>query len=884
VTFLPLSWEEIQANAVRFTKRWKDAWDEKSEAQSFVRAFLAVFGVEDASAVGRFEQRALREQGRGFMDYFWPQKIAIEMKTKGKDLNGAYEQLKEYVLHLPAEDMPGLLMVCDFENIVLYRRTTNDRHAFKTKDLRKHVRQFANIAGYETTREIEEQVEVNVSAAEKMAKLHDALKSHGYEGHHLEIYLVRLLFCMFADDTGIFPQQSFLNYIENSKEDGSDLSERIGRLFEVLDMPDEVRAKRTLLAADLKQFRYINGGLFEVLLPSADFDSKMRQTLLDCCHFDWNKISPAIFGAMFQGVMDKDQRRELGAHYTSEDNILKLINPLLMDELWSEFERVKTDLTALDDFHEKISCLKFLDPACGCGNFLIITYRELRRLELEILKMKMSRQMVLDLSTLLKVNVEQFYGIEYEDFPCQIAQVGMWLIDHQMNLRASEMFGAYYARLPLTKSATIINGNALRIEWSKICKPDYILGNPPFNGARTMTQAQKDDISVVFGNLKGAGNLDYVTAWYKKAADLAEGTHIRCAFVSTNSVAQGEQPSILWKPLMDRGVYINFGIPTFKWSNEARGKAAVHCVIIGFSYIKTEQINQYLLNAPIVFIESRQHPLCSVPEIGIGNKPIDGGNFLFTKAEKDDFIRKEPESAKWFRSWIGSDEFINGYTRYCLWLGECPPNELRKMPEAMKRIEAVHQFRLESKSEPTRKLAERPTHFHVENMPTGNYVVIPEVSSERRVYIPIGFMSPETLCSNLVKIVPNATLYHFGILTSNVHMAWTRTVCGRLKSDYRYSKDIVYNNFPWPDVLDDQKAEIEKLAQDILDVRALFPQSSLADLYDPLTMPPKLLKAHQNLDRAVMKLYGFSPKVTEPEIVAALMKRYQRLMEREANI
>jgi len=588
---------------------------------------------------------------------------------------------------------------------------------------------------------------------------------------------------------------------------------------------------------------------------------------------------------MFQGVMDKNQRRELGAHYTSEENILKLINPLFMDELWKEFDRVKTDPTALEYFHDKISRLKFLDPACGCGNFLIITYRELRLLELEILKMRIgvTRQRVLDISPLFKVNVEQFYGIECEDFPCQIAQVGMWMIDHQMNLRVSEHFGQYYARLPLTQSATIVRGSALRIDWESIVPKkelSYILGNPPFNGARTMSGAQKEEMLNVYGNANGVGNLDYVTAWYKKAAELMADTKIKAAFVSTNSITQGEQVAFLWKPLMECGIYINFGIPTFKWSNDAKGKAAVHCVIVGFSYFKTSpNINPYLIEAPTVFIESRQHPICKVPEIGIGNKPIDGGNYLFTALEKDEFLKKEPQAIKWFRPWIGADEFINGYTRFCLLLKYCPPNELRKMPEAMKRIEAVRNYRLASKSDGTRKIANTPLRFHVENIPNTNYIVIPEVSSERRIYIPLGFVSPDVLSSNLVKIMPNATLYHFGILTSNVHNAWMRAICGRLKSDYRYSKDIVYNNFPWPDTPDEQKVIIEKLAQSILDARALFPESSLADLYDPLTMPPELLKAHQNLDRTVVKLYGFANKdTTETEIVAALMERYQNIV------
>jgi len=897
---MQLSWEIIHANATAFQKRWKDKRSEKSEAQSFVRDFLAVFGVEDAAAVGRFEDPALRESGRGWMDYFWPKQIAIEMKSKGKDLDEAYKQLKDYVVHLPVEEMPELLMVSDFENIVLYHRTTSRKKQFKTKDLLKHVRRFAKIAGYETVREMEDQLEVNIQAAEKMARLHDALESHGYEGIDLEIFLVRLLFCLFAEDTNIFPQDCFLNYVLNSKEDGTNLSERIRSLFEVLNMPDEVRVKRTLLSADLKQFRYIDGGLFQEQLPSADFDAKMRQTLIDCARFDWSKISPAIFGAMFQGVMQKDQRRELGAHYTDLDNILKLLNPLFLDDLWQEFERVKTDTKLLNQFHDRIAGLKFLDSACGCGNFLMIAYRELRLLEIEVLKMRIgsTRQKRLDISPLLKVNVEQFYGIEIEDFPCQVAMVGMWLTDHQMNLRVAEEFGQYHPRLPLTQSATIIHGNALRIDWENIVPKEelsYIISNPPYSGARIMTARQKEDIRLVFGTQKNVGNLDYVTAWYQKATEVMIGTEIRTGFVSTNSITQGEQVAVLWKPLMERGAHIDFAYRTFKWWNEAKGKAQVHCVIIGFSFANIPQkfifdgesknsvtrINPYLVEAPDVFLESRSKPLCDVPKIGIGNKPIDDGNYLFTKDEMKAFLKIEPQAKKWFRPWIGSDELINGYQRYCLWLGDCPPSELRQMPEAIKRIEAVQKFRLNSKSAPTRRLAETPRRFHVENMPGSNYIVIPEVSSERRKYIPIGFLTPDILCSNLVKIIPNATLYHFGILTSRVHMAWTRAVCGRLEMRYRYSKDIVYNNFPWPGVTDEPKAKIEELAQAVLDARALFPDACLADLYDPPTMPSELVKAHRDLDRAVMKLYGFKKDMNEAEIVAALMERYKKLLENQ---
>lgn len=895
---MSLTWESIQGNAIAFVTRWKDASNEEAQAQSFTTDFLKVFGIDDPEKTGDFEYKVSLDEGRtGYIDYLWKKKLAIEMKSRGKDLNKAYTQLKEYVFHLPDEDMPDMLMVCDFATIVLHSRTTGEKFSFKTKDLRKHIKRFADIAGYETTRIYENQIDVNVKAAEKMARLHDALKEYGYEGHCLEVYLVRILFCLFADDTGIFPDSSFANYIENSREDGSDLSSRLAQLFEILNCSDVIRAKRKLLTPTLLQFRYINGGLFAQSLPFADFNAKMRQTLLDCCAFDWNKISPAIFGAMFQGVMDKKQRRELGAHYTSEENILKLINPLFMDALWREFDRVKAVPARLDAFHHKIASLKFLDPACGCGNFLIITYRELRLLELEILKMKTNTgQRHLDISTMLKVSVEQFYGIEYEDFPCQIAQVGMWLMDHQMNLRVADMFGMYYARLPLTQSATIVHANALRMDWEDVVPAkelSYILGNPPFVGARIMSAEQKDDLLHVFEDTKNAGNLDYVCCWYKKAVEIMQkNRRISTALVSTNSIAQGEQVAILWKPFFDKGIHIHFAYRTFKWSNEAKGKAAVHCVIVGFgmqkqtdNFIvnndtrhKAENINGYLIDASNICIESRKKPLCAVPEIGIGNKPIDGGYYLFTEAEKNEFVKKEPLSEKYFRKWLGSEEFINGKVRYCLWLGDCPPSELKSMPECLKRVDAVKKYRLASKSAPTRKLADKPRRFHVENMPTSEYIVIPEVSSENRYYIPLGFLSPDILSSNLVKIIPNATLYHFGILTSSVHMAWTRAVAGRLKSDYRYSKDIVYNNFPWPEADGKQKATIEPLAQAVLDARALFPESSLADLYDPLTMPPELLKAHQKLDRAVMKLYGFKANMAEAEVVAKLFERYQRLV------
>lgn len=895
---MQLSWDAIQANAVAFSKRWKDAHNEEAEAQAFQIDFLRVFGVADPVHVGDFEFKVPLAAGKtGYIDYLWKGRIAIEMKSRGKDLNAAFSQLQNYVQHLPESEIPDLWMVCDFAAIRLCRRSTSEIFTFKVKDLRKHIKRFADIAGYTTERVRDGQIEVNVKAAEKMARLHDALKGHGYEGHSLEVYLVRLLFCLFADDTGIFPQDSLFRYLDASKPDGSDLSERIGKLFEVLNMPEEVRAKRTLLSDELRQFRYINGGLFKDLLPSAEFDAKMRRILIDCLNFDWNKISPAIFGAMFQGVMDKNQRRELGAHYTSEENILKLINPLFMDGLWKEFERVKTAPAALDRFHNKIGRLKFLDPACGCGNFLIITYRELRLLELEVLKMKVgSSQLVLDVTPLLKVGVQQFYGIEYEDFPCQIAAVGMWLMDHQMNLRVSEQFGHYYARLPLTQSATIVHGNALRIDWESVVPKSelsFILGNPPFVGRRYRSAEQIEDIARNFSYK----DLDYVACWYKRAAQYIQNTTVECAFVSTNSICQGEQVSALWEALFtDYGIRINWAYRTFKWSNEAKGKAAVYCIIVGFSLLDhpekfifdedngsdtnksvqvAKHINAYLVDAPDVFLHVRSKPVCAVPLMKNGNVPLDGDAL---KIEENDY--QEFQDCKYVKRLLGGYELLHNAKRYVLWLVGASPAEINRMPQVKKRIEMCRKARLEMKDAASRKLSETPMLFRDTNNPDA-FIALPMVSSERRKYIPLGYFDGDTIPTNQVQTIPNATLYHFGILTSSVHNAWTRAVCGRLEMRYRYSKDIVYNNFPWPEATDEQKNNVEKLAQGVLDARALFPESSLADLYDPLTMPPELLKAHKSLDALVMKLYGFKKDMNEAEVVARLMERYQSLVSKE---
>ena len=898
---MPLSWNEIKDRALRFSKEWGDESSEDAEAKSFLDAFFNVFGVA-RKRVATFEQRIKKLDGRsGYIDLLWKGILLIEQKSRGKDLDRAFQQAKDYFPGLKDRDAPRYILVSDFARFRLYDLEEGKQHEFTLAEFYKNVRLFGFIAGYQTTA-YKEQDPVNIQAAERMGRLHDKLKEIGYEGHHLELYLVRLLFCLFAEDTSIFERRQFQDLIEQrTSEDGADLAQWISSLFEVLNAPPEKRLKK--LDEQLLAFPYVNGSLFAELLPSAAFDTCMRQLLLDCCALDWSRISPAIFGSLFQSVMNATLRRNLGAHYTSEKNILKLIKPLFLDELRSEFERLKTNKKRLVEFHQRLATFKFLDPACGCGNFLVIAYRELRLLELDVLRALDKGEASLDVVQFnILCDVDQFYGIEIEEFPAQIAQTALWLMDHQMNMRVSEEFGKYFVRLPLQKSATIVHGNALRKDWREIIKPEalsYILGNPPFGGAKFINEEQRADMAAVFADVPSAGLLDFVAAWYRKAADyMADNPKIKAAFVSTNSITQGEQVGVLWPDLLSHGVKIHFAHQTFQWSSEARGQAAVHCVIIGFALhdaddkrifdyetvqaepheVKVKNINPYLVDVGDLVIVRRGKPICPVPEIGIGNKPIDGGHYLFTTEERDEFLKREPDAAPYFHRWLGADEFLNGYDRWCLWLGDCPPDVLKRMPEAVKRVEAVRRYRLNSKSAPTRKLAANPTRFHVQNMPDSDYLLIPGVSSERRTYIPLSFMPPTVIASNLCLIIPNATLYHFGVLSSAMHMAWVRSVCGRLKSDYRYSAGIVYNNFPWPMTpTDKQKKTIEDVAQAVLDARTQFPNASLADLYDPLTMPAALTKAHHKLDAAVDRAYAKRTFTGDSDRVAFLFELYQQI-------
>ncbi|MCI5181754.1 MAG: class I SAM-dependent DNA methyltransferase [Candidatus Electrothrix sp. AW1] len=899
---MPLSWNEIRNRAFAFAAEWKDETSEHAEAKSFWDDFFHVFGIS-RRRVAAFEKHIKKGDGKaGFIDLLWKGVLLIEHKSKGRDLDRAHQQATDYFSGLTEKELPKFILVSDFEHFRLYDYDQGGDIVaeFQLVDLPANIKHFAFMAGYTAT-EVRPEDPVNIKAAEKMGRLHDELKAIGYTGHDLERYLVRLLFCLFAEDTGIFEKNLLRDLIQlHTAEDGSDLADRLNHLFQVLNTSHAQRLQT--LPEHLAAFEYINGDLFAESLPVAGFTADMRNMLLDACELNWAGISPAIFGSLFQSVMDAKQRRNLGAHYTSEANILKLINPLFLEELHAEFARVKKSKKKLNEFHAKLSRLTFLDPACGCGNFLVITYRELRLLELEVLKtLYPGGQGGVDVGMLIRVNVDQFFGIEYEEFPAQIAQVAMWLVDHQINLKVSEEFGMYFARIPLQSSANIVHGNALKIPWESVVAQErlsYILGNPPFIGSKYQRPEQRAEIAAVSGKVKSCGILDYVTGWYFLAAQYIQGTGIECAFVSTNSISQGEQVGVLWGKLAEENISINFAHRTFQWNSEARGKAAVHCVIIGFAAfsrqekriyeyddirsepheIKAGNINAYLVDGPWVVLANRRKPLCDVPRFGIGNKPIDGGHYLFTPEEKAAFLEIEPKAAPFFRRWIGAREFLNGIERWCLWLGDCSPAELQQMPACVDRIKKVQAYRLASKSKPTQKLATIPTRFHVENVPPGNFLVIPATSSERRHYIPIGFLSPEYMASNKINIAGDSTVYHFGILSSTMHMAWTRYVSGRLKSDFSYSIGIVYNNFPWPpNPTDKQKAKVEQAAQSVLAARAAFPDSTLADLYDPLTMPAQLTKAHAALDKAVDKCYRSRPFTDELNRMQFLFALYEDL-------
>ncbi len=773
-------------------------------------------------------------------------------KDRPEDFDDALRQAEEYIAGLSKEDRPRTLVVCNFKRFRVY-----DLNAEATNlegvphigyvevllsELPRHLEVFAFMPEYaDLAREQEEKA--NLEAVLRISNVYKTLHSAGYRGHDLELLLVRILFCVFAEDTGIFEPKQFSNFIEkHTLDNGSDIGESLEQIFEVLNTPFRLRQHDAV--DPIRQFPYVNGGLFaEKLTRTPPSLSGIRNAVLGCGDlFDWAQISPEIFGSLFQEALEETERRSLGAHYTSERNILRLLEPLFLDDLREEFRLARRDRKKLEAFRQKISRLQFLDPACGCGNFLVVTYRELRLLDLETARLLQGDQQVLDISMLENVRLENFSGMEIKPVSALIAQVALWLTKHQCNRLLNTAFHTHLKSVPIDEAAKVVTGNALTMDWLDLGSFDFIIGNPPFSGSKIMSDEQREEIKTLFGNEAGSGTLDYVTGWYLKAAQyLNTHPNTRAAFVSTNSIAQGEQVGMLWGTLLEKyGVKIHFAHQTFKWMNEAPGVAAVYCIIVGFGKQKiarkllfeyadikgeptvseVKNINPYLVEAGDVVVRSRQKPLCDVREMSIGNKPIDAGNYLFMTDERDEFLKKEPAAAKYFRRWIGADEFINGWERWCLWLGNEKDEVLKTMPEVWARVEAVQKFRLASKSTPTKKLAEKPTRFHVENFPLKNYLLIPRVSSEKRRYIPIGFIEPETLSSDSVHLIPNSDIFHFGVLISKMHMAWVRSVCGRLKSDYRYSKDIVYNNFPFPTAATSlQQSLVESAAQAVLDIR-----------------------------------------------------------------
>lgn len=935
---------EQRTAAKKFSAFWARKGYEKGESQPFWLSLLRdVYGVDHPEQYITFEDQVHLDH-TSFIDGMIPTtRVLIEQKGLEKDLkkpikqsDGSlltpFQQAKRYITELPVSQHPRWVITCNFSTFFIYdmEHPGGEPEILYLKDLEKEYHRLDFLVDAKNEH-IQKEVAVSKKAGEIVGQLYDAFSKQYAEPNSeqtlksLNKLCVRLVFCLYAEDAGIFGRHGmFHDYLE--KFDLRQMRRALLDLFRILDTREENRdAYLKDDDPELAAFPYVNGGLFaDENIEIPPFTEEIRTLLLRNASedFNWSEISPTIFGAVFESTLNPETRRKGGMHYTSIENIHKVIDPLFLEDLKKEFLEISaltvatTKQTRLERFQNKLASLTFLDPACGSGNFLTETYLSLRRLENQTIaemiaasrekgKAQVGGQIMMGgaRSIDVKVSISQFYGIEINDFAVTVAKTALWIAESQMLKETEEIVLMHLDFLPLKTNAYIVEGNALRMDWASIVpktKLSYIMGNPPFVGARLMGDEQKKDVNTIFDGWKNAGNLDYVCCWYKKCADYMKDTAVKSALVSTNSVSQGESVANLWKPLFEEGIQIEFAHRTFRWDSEASSKAHVHCVIIGFNttpsprncriYVDNREqqvghINAYLVDADDVFVESRSKPLCAVPEIGIGNKPIDGGYYLFTKEEMDEFIKKEPNAKQYFHPWYGAFEFINQKPRYCLWLGKCTPAELRKMPECLKRVEAVRAYRLKSPSAGTRKLAEKPTRFHVENMPDGNYIVIPEVSSQNRRYIPMGFFDSSIMCSNLVKIIPDATRYRFGILTSNVHMAWVRAICGRLKSDYRYSKDIVYNNFPWPTPTEAQKAKIEQTAQAILDARALYPDSSLADLYDEVTMPSELRKAHQQNDRAVMDAYGFvkgtEARTSESACVAELMKLYQKLVDKK---
>lgn len=920
-----MNMRERKKAAEEFYHRWVDRGNERQDSQSFWLDLLQnVYGIENPVEYIRFEDSVKNMMDNtSYIDgYIEKTNILIEQKGKDRDLNkgikqsdGSYltpfQQAMRYSATLPYSKRPRWIITSNFKELYIYdmEKPNSEPAIVKLEELKNDYYRL-EILIEKTNTQIERETKVSIKAGQLVGEIYDELLKQykdpedTYSLKSINQLSVRLVFCFYAEDAGLFGKKGKLHdYL--SEFNARHFRNAVIDLFEVLNTKDDERDP--YLDEKLAEFPYVNGDLFkdmDVEIPQ--FNERLRTLILDNASsgFDWSEISPTIFGSVFESTLNPEQRRDGGMHYTSIENIHKVIDPLFLDELKNELNEIKqykqlaTIRRRAREFQEKLGRLRFLDPAAGSGNFLTETYLALRKLENEALKLYMEDNIRFDVDEdLIQVTLDQFYGIEINDFAVSVAKTALWIAESQMFEETQSIIYSNIEFLPLESYTNIVEGNALEMNWHSVVDKrdlDYIIGNPPFIGARLMTSNQTDELKAVFGKLKGVGNIDYVAGWYGKAAQFINQTNIKCAYVSTNSITQGQQVPILWKYLIEEyNVVINFAYRTFNWHSEAIDKATVHCVIVGFSqvnnknkkiFVSDEQIqmakyiNGYLLDAKSIFVSSRTKPISNIPEMGIGNKPIDDGNYLFTLEEKNEFIKSEPQSEKWFKEWYGAREFINQTPRFCLWLGDCPPHKLRKMPKSLERVGAVRDFRLASKSAGTRKIAETPTRFHVENIPTSNYLLIPRVTSERRRYIPIGFMTKDMLASDAVLIVPDAELYHFAILTSNIHMSWMRAVAGRLESRYRYSKNVVYNNFPWPEISEAEKSSLANTAQMVLDARQLYPESSLADLYDELTMPVELRKAHQANDRLVMEIYGMDVGSTkESDAVESLFEMYSEM-------
>ena len=925
---------EQRAAAREFAAYWQNRGDEKQETQTFWLTLLQkVLGVEDADKLIAFEV-PVKLGHVSFIDAFIAEnRVLIEQKGSDIDLRKGYkqsdgsmltpfQQARRYAGYLPHDQNPRWIVVCNFREFHIHdmNRPNDTPDVILLSELESEYHRLAFLAK-RTDVTLQREMEISIQAGELVGKLYDAFQKRYINPESeralksLNKLCVRLVFCLYAEDAGIFGGHNmFHDYIKAAGVKRA--RQALIDLFRVLDTP--MAERDPYMDEDLAAFPYVNGGLFsDENIEIPQFNEEIYDTLLSKASgdFNWSHISPTIFGAVFESTLNPETRRSGGMHYTSIENIHKVIDPLFLDGLRKELDEireisvVRTRTAKLKAFQEKLAELTFLDPACGSGNFLTETYISLRRLENEVIRSLIDAQkgaaagqIMMGLEgdlTPIMVSIQQFYGIEINDFAATVAKTALWIAESQMMKQTEDIVHMNLDFLPLKSYVNIVEGNALRLDWAEVVpkdKLDYIMGNPPFVGYSLQSKSQKDDILSIYVDEKGkpyktAGKIDYVAGWYFKAAQLMDGTSIRTAFVSTNSITQGEQVAGVWKPLYDRfGIHIDFAHRTFRWDSEASLKAHVHCVIVGYSSAPNAEpkrlyldgrmeyvsnINAYLLDAPDILIDSRSAALADIPEMLYGNKPTDGGFLFLTPDERDAFIKAEPHNAKFVKQIFGATEYINNKLRYCLWLVGASPMDIRKSKFIMERVEGVRQFRLESTKDATRKSAETPTLFQEIRHPDSEYIIIPCHSSENRRYVPFGFVSPDIVVNNAVQIIPDASRYHFGILTSNVHMAWMRAVCGRIKSDYRYSKDIVYNNFPWPTPTDAQKAAIEHAAQAILDARALYPDCSLADLYDEVTMPVELRRAHQANDKAVMQAYGFWGSVkTESDCVARLMEMY----------